>query len=347
MESLSVIIPVYNCKDYLESCVRSIAAVNACCDGMFVKEIILVDDGSTDGTSELCDRLALIYDAGSSVIRVIHQTNKGVSVARNAGLREAKGSFLLFVDSDDTVEPKRLANLMHAVAQDGSIDMAVYGISFDYYSGNRAYRQDIVLPPSEGIKTYNECRGILYSLYRSNVLSALWNKLIRRSVIERTGICLQEDMFLYEDLEFSLRVLAQCRKVCFFTEPVYHYRQPPDEGNAGRRLKRVAHIPEIIDKIEEALIPLGGSEDILLSLHLVLAREKINCATRAETDGVCNDFLSWVDKHQLIERIKSSEYAMLLYRKQSGKLLRRRNRSRIRHRLANAVKKTIGDFRKW
>ena len=301
MESLSVIIPVYNCRDYLESCVGSIAAVNACCDGMFVKELILVDDGSIDGTSELCDRLALTYGAESGVIRVIHQTNKGVSAARNAGLREAKGSYLLFVDSDDTVEPKRLADLMHAVAQDGSIDMAVYGISFDYYLGDRAYRQDIVLPPAEGIKTYNECRGMLYSLYRNNVLSAIWNKLIRRSVIERAGICLREDMFLYEDLEFSLRVLAQCRKVCFFTEPVYHYRQPPDEGNAGRRLKRVAHVPEIIDRIENALMPLGGSEDILLSLYLVLAREKISCATRAETDGVCGDFLVWVDNHQLNE----------------------------------------------
>ena len=347
MESLSVIIPVYNCKDYLESCVRSIATVNACCDGMFVKEIILVDDGSTDGSSELCDSLALIYGAESGVVRVIHQSNKGVSAARNAGLHEATGSFILFVDSDDTVEPKRLANLMHAVAQDETVDMAVYGISFDYYSGSRAYRQDIVLPPAEGIITINECRGMLYSLYRSNVLSALWNKLVRKSVIERAGINLREDMFLYEDLEFSLRALVRCEKICFFAEPVYHYRQPPDEGNAGRRLKRVAHIPEIIGKIEEALMPLGGSEDILLSLYLVLAREKINCATGAETDDVCSDFLAWVDNHQLIERIQGSEYAMLLYRKQSGKLLRRRNRSRIRHRLANTVKKTIGDFRKW
>ena len=252
MKTLSVIIPVYNCGDYLESCVASIAAVNANCKTMFIGEIILVDDGSTDGSSKLCDQLAA-KGSENCAIRVIHQDNRGVSAARNAGLRAATGTFILFVDSDDTVDAQKLAELMEVVAQDASVDMAVFGISFDYYSGNRIYRQDLMCPPVEGSKTIDECRAMLPGLFHGNAISSLCNRLIRKSIIEEAGICLREDMFLYEDLEFSLQVLARCGTVHFCTEPIYHYRQLFDGGNAGRRLKRVEHIPEIVDRIEDAL----------------------------------------------------------------------------------------------
>ena len=347
MKTLSVIIPVYNSKDYLEDCVASVAAVSADCRTMFIGEIILVDDGSTDGSSELCDRLAATESAKGGGIRVIHQSNRGVSAARNAGLHAATGDYILFVDSDDTVDSRKLAELMQTVGQDTAADMAVFGMSFDYYAGDRVYRQDLMLPPVEGIKTYDECAAMLFRLFKSNAISSLCNKLIRRSVIENAGIRLREDMFLYEDLEFSLRVLARCGTFCFCAEPIYHYRQTADEGNAGRRLKKIAHIPEIVDKIEEALVPFDGQEDILLSLYLVLAREKISCASRDETDAVCGDFQEWIDAHGLFDKIRNSEHGMLLYRGQSAKLLIKRNKTRLRHGIANAVKKTVGDFRRW
>lgn len=347
MKTLSVIVPVYNCKEYLKDCVSSIISANDSAESMSIHEIILVDDGSTDGTSELCDVLAVAMRSESCVLRVIHQKNRGVSAARNEGLRVATGDFVFFVDSDDMVESDKLSKLMRSIAQDASIDMAVFGLSFDYYSGNRIYRQDTMAPPAEGKKTIDECKAMLYSLFKSNAISPLWNKLIRRSVIQRSKAFLREDMFLYEDLEFSLRILAHCSSVYFCAEPIYHYRQASDEGNAGRRLKRIAHIPELVDRIEDALAPLGGADDVLLSLYLILARERISCASREETDTVCADFKEWIDAHGLLEKIQNSEYGMTLYRRQTAKLLIRRDRTKIRHRVANAVKKTIGDFRKW
>ena len=345
MKTLSVIIPVYNCGDYLENCVASLAAVNANCRAMYIGEIILVDDGSTDGSSVLCDQLAA-KGSENCAIRVIHQDNRGVSAARNAGLRAARGTFILFVDSDDTVDAQKLTELMEIVAQDTSIDMAVFGMSFDYYAGYQIYRQDLVFPSVEGTKTNDECTAMLYSLYNSNAISSLCNRMIRRSVIEDAGICLREDMFVYEDLEFSLRVLACCGRVYFSAEPVYHYRQSPDEGNAGRRLKRIAHIPKTVDRIEDALVPFGSSADILLSLYLVLAREKIGCASRRETDAVCSDFREWVDGHGLRDRITKNKWAMRLYEGNTSYLLLQRGKTKIRHRLANWVKRHIGDFRK-
>lgn len=347
IEGLSVIIPVFNCKKYLESCIASIMAVNDYCRTVLIREIILVDDGSTDGSSELCDKLALIEGSEDCVIRVIHQTNKGVSAARNTGLQAATGSFILFVDSDDSVDSLKLGKLIQMITNHGSVDMVVFGMTFDYYSQNRIYRQDLMCPPIEGTITYDECIAKLYNLFEQNMISSLCNKLIRKSVIVNAGICLREDMFLYEDLEFSLHLLSQCERILFCAEPIYHYRQAPDEGNAGRRLKRIAHIPEIIDKVEDALIPYDNGADILLPLYLVLAREKISCASKEEADVVCDDFRQWIDQHNMKSKITNKKQAVLLYNGKTNRLIFLRNKSRIRHRLANFVKQNVCDFRKW
>ena len=347
MESVSVIIPVYNCKEFLGNCVTSVTSVNDFCRTVFVREIILVDDGSTDGSSELCDDLSKTSGSGICRIRVIHQNNRGVSAARNAGLGAALGTYVLFVDSDDTVDSRKLADLMQKLEQDISTDMVVFGMSFDYYASNRIYRQERMLPPFMGTKTYDECEANLYNLFINNMLSSVCNKLIRRDVIERSRIRLQEDMILYEDLEFSLRVLAQCRLVHFCTEPIYYYRQVSDESNAGRRLKRIAHIPSVIAKIEDALIPFGDQTDVLLSVYLVLARGKNSCASRKEIDVVCNDFREWIDQRELKSKITNNKQAMILYNGNSNQILFRRKKAKIRHRLANWLKQNVGDFRKW
>ena len=89
---ISVIVPVYNVENYLETCVESIALQRD-----RLAEILLVDDGSTDGSSRICDELVRKYEG----IRVIHKENGGLSSARNAGREEAKGTYVLFVDSED------------------------------------------------------------------------------------------------------------------------------------------------------------------------------------------------------------------------------------------------------
>ena len=346
MKSISVIIPVYNCRKYLEDCVATVSEAIAKCRTT-IGEVILVDDGSTDGSSDVCDKLAAALRFENCVIRPVHQENRGVSAARNVGQRMATGEFILFVDADDTVDSQKLADLMETIPQDVPIDMIIFGMAFDYYDGDRIYRQDLMCPVVEGMKTYDECSAILSSLFHQNAISPLWNKLIRRSVIEDAEICLREDMFLYEDLEFSLRVLARCDTVFFCKEPIYHYRQSPDEGNAGRRLKRIAHIPEVVGRIETTLTPFKDATGVLVPLYLILAREKISCATKKEIETVCADFRRWIDEHKLVQEIQNSKYAMLLYRGRSAELLIKKNKTRVRHQIAVFIKKTIGDFRKW
>ena len=96
---ISVIVPVYNVKDYLEECLDSL--VNQTCKD---KEIILVDDGSTDGSGRICDSYAEKYKE----VRVVHKENGGVSAARNTGIEQASGDSLMFVDADDRIHPQML-----------------------------------------------------------------------------------------------------------------------------------------------------------------------------------------------------------------------------------------------
>ena len=97
----SFIVPVYNVARYLPECVESLIQQNN-----QMMEIILVDDGSTDGSPEICDRYASDYPG---MIRIIHKQNGGLSDARNTGLRKARGEYILFVDSDDYVAPAFLS----------------------------------------------------------------------------------------------------------------------------------------------------------------------------------------------------------------------------------------------
>lgn len=99
---ISIIIPVYNVKDYLERCVKSVLAQT-----LHSVEILLIDDGSTDGSAGLCDQ----YAAQHPQIKVIHQLNGGLSAARNTGIKAAQGEYLLFVDSDDYIEPESCEKL--------------------------------------------------------------------------------------------------------------------------------------------------------------------------------------------------------------------------------------------
>ena len=107
---ISVIVPVYNIEKYIERCVRSI-----CVQTYKNLEILLVDDGSTDGSGEICERLAKEDER----IRVFHKENGGSSSARNLGIREAKGEYLGFIDSDDYIEPDMYELLAEGIGKYG------------------------------------------------------------------------------------------------------------------------------------------------------------------------------------------------------------------------------------
>ena len=214
---ISVIVPVYNGGPYLKPCLDSILAQTY---GDW--ELLLIDDGSTDGSSGICDA----YGAKDGRIRVFHQDNRGLSAARNRGLDLAKGECLAFVDGDDVLDPDMLAVLLTAIS---GADLAVCNIRRlsedgipeeccpieDEILSGRAFAQKLLLPQAWFYVT-------------------VMNRLYRRELFR--GLRFLEGM-IHEDEAIACDLAARCRRVVTVYRPLYFYRRTP--GSITRRGLRI------------------------------------------------------------------------------------------------------------
>lgn len=202
-QTISVIVPVFNVAGYLRQCVDSILSQDY---GNL--EVILIDDGSTDGSGEICDR----YAALDSRVRAIHQKNGGAAAAKNAGLRLATGEYLAFADSDDYLEPDAYGFLMKALLETGAD--AVQG-SFREVYRNRAEEQRISEEILEGY-------DYLLRFPKDFSCALLWNKLYRRALFD--GVFFEEGHKI-DDEYFTYQGFLQPRKVVRMDRVVYNYRK--------------------------------------------------------------------------------------------------------------------------
>ena len=332
MMKISFIIPVYNCKAYLPACVDSIRAV-----GAEDYEILLVDDGSTDGSGAVCDALAEKFPE----IRVVHQANAGASAARNRGLQEAVGELVLLIDADDSIDSAALGKVLSDPRCRES-DLTIFGLTFDYYHNGKCYRRDPLYFGFDGVLDRNDWGRDFVQLYRDNSLSPVWNKVFKREILRSNGLLLDTDLFLYEDFEFVLRYMRHCDRIWNVPQAIYHYRQSEDEGNAGRRLKRINSIPEFLRPIEAALraLPETVSETdrtmVLQQLHLVLAREKIAVSEIKTIKAVCRDYRTWSENRVL--PMEKDQFQQLLLEGKASRLYLRNKKTQLRHWVAVRVK---------
>ena len=215
--TVSVIIPVYNVAPYLDACLESI------CSQTYDKlEIILVDDGSKDESSRLCDN----WRERDPRIRVIHQENAGVSCARNKGLDVCTGELICFVDSDDWLDLRMIEKLVRCL-QENDADAAMCGF-VDYPHGAPVEKGLFPVPPCD-------FTGTVYQMIRRNgYFTALWAKLFCRSLVFRSGNYVRFDtsLSLGEDEVWLLEVLRNCQSVAFLPEALYFWR--PREGSVTR-----------------------------------------------------------------------------------------------------------------
>lgn len=233
MPKASVVVPVYNVEQYLEKCVRSVLAQT---ERDF--ELLLVDDGSPDGSGKLCDALAL----EDSRIRVIHQQNQGLGGARNTGIREARGEWILLVDSDDWIDPDILEKAL-AAARGEDIDMVMFAYRTVDESGRElAVFQEGDMPKGRAL-TLQERPDILLTA------PCAWNKLYRASLFQKTGITYPPRVW-YEDVRTTPKLMAQARKLVFLDDVGYNYLQ-----RQGSIMKsgNVARNGEIIEAFDDLL----------------------------------------------------------------------------------------------
>ena len=206
---ISVIIPVYNVSKYLSRCINSVRTQ------AHVKEILLIDDGSTDDSGILCDA----YAAMEPLVKVLHKENGGLSSARNAGLDLAQGEYVAFVDSDDFLEPGAYEKLL-SCAQRHEADLVCAGRS-DLIGGIGDKTLGLC-PEKEETITGPEFVARMFTW--QGVDSAAWDKLYKRSLFH--GLRYPEGK-ICEDVPVTYRAALKANKVALLPEPVYVYYHRP------------------------------------------------------------------------------------------------------------------------
>lgn len=289
----SVIIPAYNCKAFLRETVRQVRGA-----GLWDYEILLINDGSTDGTAQICDALA----AEHCEVRCIHQPNAGVSAARNRGISEAQGEYILFFDADDGVDAGGLQNAARRVQQEKP-DMLIFGMSFDYYLHGRLYRRDELLFPETGVWNRQQWTAAFEELYRSNALSPVWNKFIRRGLLQTHNIRFAGNLIEMEDFVFSADCLKHCDRVSLMPEAIYRYRQSENERNTYNRLCRVESLSDYMTAFTncmESMIRETQPEEpicqsmrkVVEEIYLNFLHERIRFASPTEIRRTAEDLLA-------------------------------------------------------
>lgn len=207
---ISVVVPVYNGEKYLSACLDSI-----CNQTLLELEIIVVNDGSTDGSGCIADE----YAAKDKRVRVIHQRNGHLSVARNAGLSVIKGDFVSFIDADDWID-REMLNSMYTTLVSNSLDLVITGVRVEYPTENRFYYQqtDTYLEA----KTREEIKTLYFRLKELCLFNYAWNKLYRVSFLRVNNLSFTVEP-PYEDESFNMEVFMKASSIGVLPDAPYHY----------------------------------------------------------------------------------------------------------------------------
>ena len=228
---LSIIVPVYNTEEYVGECIDSLVHQT-----LSDHEIILVDDGSKDGSGRICDEYAAQYP---ELVRVLHIENGGQGRARNFGIDMAKGQYIGFVDSDDWVDLQMYEKLVDK-AEAETADIVVCDFLSKFSSGEEEY-----LPAC-------------LQEHRLSSAGSSCNKIFRRSLIGELRFPVG---LWYEDFYFSAMMLMKSSKTEFVCEPLYIYRRGQESTMHNNNASKNLDMLHIMDMLAEYMIPAGLRDD--------------------------------------------------------------------------------------
>lgn len=305
MIKLSIIIPVYNCEKYLNDCLDPL--VRELNDNI---EIILVDDGSTDESCDICDRYSSIYP----MIKVLHQKNQGVSAARNIGLDNATGEFIMFVDSDDVIDDGAITKLMRIL--DEKFDCIASGIRYWYeYNGKveNYLLKNVTFQYRDNINEY-------YAMLNENrFFSAIYSKIYKRQIIEENHIRFPLEFSIWEDSAFVYSYLSYCETIKCVDYTFYNYRQ-----TLGESLVKKMHKNSI-----EALLYRHECSKYLIeyldTIHVKSYYDTLNYWFTVSLLRQCYSFNIQIT-YEYIKKICEDENVIEILKNSSGKNLSRVNR---------------------
>lgn len=285
---ITVIVPVFNSEKYISECLNSII-----CQSYFNLQIIVIDDGSTDLSGDLCEG----FTPMDKRLTVIHQKNSGVSAARNTGLAYATGEYLAFIDSDDYVSADYIQKLYQSISE---ADIAICGYHrIEQNSMSSRIQTDI--PAS-----LNHDSLFHYVLCNNYIGGYLWNKLFRTSIINLNHITFDTSLSIGEDMLFISKYLTYARKGIYLSEALYYYRLNTDSALQNSYKTRKFNIKNISnldasDLINKVIINESSAVHTSMSYRYIrtsiwLIFNMLNCQYLDKTllkriEGICRNNL--------------------------------------------------------
>lgn len=338
---LSVIIPAFNCEKSIKRTVDSIIS-----SGLTDYEIVIVNDGSTDNTSLVCNSLCSQY----SFIKYSEQENSGVSVARNKGISIATGEYILFFDADDTAKENGFSECVEIIENEKP-DILIFGMSFDYYKNGKLYRRDKMVPEQNGMLNKTQFKAELESLYNTNSLTSSCNKIYKKALVIGNNILFNTNYFLMEDFLFSLECLKVCENIYCFPKALYYYRLAENEKNAFSRLKRIDDLCEYVSPFKTAVNELADDEKgdrVFNNFFFMLLSQKMYYANEREIRKLAES----LKNKKLFNEINQDEipvrYVSFLKDIEEARYLKIRYlnlKTQARHKVAVLVKSIIKNIR--
>ena len=216
---VSIVVPVYNAKDYLEACLDSI--INQSYKNL---EIILIDDGSNDGSDNILDS----YTGKDNRIRVIHNANHGVSYTRNYGMKVATGSKILFIDSDDTVDLDYVKKLVTPLEKE-NYDLIICGINDVKVKSNR------IRPRKFPKELTGKLQDDFCNLFMMPIITGPVTKLYDVNILRKNKIAFSENISFNEDVMFNLQYIRYVETYKIVKESLYNYLRRPSQSLSKNR----------------------------------------------------------------------------------------------------------------
>lgn len=203
---LSIIVPVYNVEAYLHRCLESLSHVT-----FSDREIILVDDGSTDSSGFICD----LFQKNNKRVKVIHQENKGVVVARLAGVKVAEGEFVSFVDSDDWIDKDLFNSFVQKMEREKDVDICIGGVTRDF---NKEKRTVLFAGPD---RYYAADEAMHAMVFKETCHWFLVGKVYRKELFANLNV--NAEAKVYEDLDMTWEIMKRVNRVWYSSYSFYHY----------------------------------------------------------------------------------------------------------------------------
>lgn len=220
---LSIIIPIYNVEKHLESCIESLLNKSQYKNNF---EVLLIDDGSTDGSSVICDKLKKKYRQ----IKAFHKENGGAADSRNFGLEKAKGKFITFIDSDDIVNKEYISSIFYLI--DKGYDLVIFGHQIDYLENKYNKIHEIKITDEVYVANVKETLRILE---KKGSFNLLWNKIYRRQLLESPSkIRFLKNSEPGEDLIFNCSYFKRIDTCLLSPNILYHWIRRGEDTLANK-----------------------------------------------------------------------------------------------------------------